>query len=272
MFRKWLPPCLFVPALLALGSCGHEQEGTGEPPAGQGARPVLYAPPAPSSGNILDGTAYMGPVELGSSVQTRFTAQPQHLSFRFQVRAGAQVKLEVTHLGSNRNLDTGLLVYGPGGADGSYGTAALAHDDDGGYGRLSRVASLELAQEGDYLAVVTTRSGAGRQFRLQLDCLNGACAPVVDPALYATCDSGVASHIGACIAGTVKEYGASLPEAYSTCTGLDDAHAYFMEVCNGGGTAPAWCRGGEVQYAQRMWPVCEQAHRAALLPKARQKP
>lgn len=272
MFRKWLPPCLLMPALVALGSCGPGQEGAGESPSGQSAQPVQYAPPVPGSGNILDGTAYMGPVELGGSVQTRFTAQPQYLSFRFQVRAGAEVKLEVTHLGSNRNLDTGLVVYGPRGADGSYGTAVLAHDDDGGFGQLSRVASLALEQEGEYLAVVSTSAGAGKQFRLQLDCLNGACAPAVDPALYATCDAAVASQLGACVAGTVKEYGASLPEAYSTCTGLDDAHAYFMEVCNGGSRAPAWCRGGEVQYTQRMWPVCEQTHHAALLSPSPRKP
>jgi hypothetical protein len=255
MLRKWLQRCLVVSALVALGSCGAGPEGGADVLPGESARPVLYPPPVPASGNVLDATAYMGPLELGGAVQTRFTTQPQYLSFSFQVRAGARVKLEVTHLGSSMYLDTGLFVYGPRGA-GGYGATVLAQDDDAGYGQLSRVGSLTLAQEGEYLAVVSTGTGAGKQFRLQLDCLNGACAPVVDPALYATCDAGVSARIEACVEGTREEYGASLAEAYSTCTGLDDAHAFYMDVCDASAAAPAWCLGGEVQYSQRMWPVC----------------
>jgi hypothetical protein len=247
MFRKWLKPWLVVSALVALGSCGPELDGPGASPA---------PPPVPASGDIVDGTAHMGPLELGGAVQTRFTAEAQHLSFRFQVRAGARVKLEVAQLGSSTSLDTGLFVYGPRRADGGYGATVLARDDDAGHGQLSRVASLTLAQEGDYLAVVSTGSGAGKQFRLKLDCLNGTCAPVVDPALYASCDAGVASLIEACVEETMEEYGASRAEAYSTCTGLDDAHAFYMSVCNSA-SAPAWCPGGETQYSQRMWPVCQ---------------
>ncbi len=250
-FHSWL-----LPAWLLCG-CGPSQALDEASPFGESAWPVLYAPPAPASGNVLDSTAYMGRVELGGAVQTRFTTQPQHLSFGISVRAGAQVKLEVTHLGSSMYLDTSLFVYGPRQANGSYGTTPLAQDDDAGYGQLSKLPSLALAQGGDYLVVVSTGTGAGKQFRLQLDCINGACAPQVDPALYATCDLGVATHLEECIEGTVEEYGVSLADAYDTCTGPDDAHAFYMEACNGGGTAPAWCQGGETQFTQRMWPVCQ---------------
>jgi hypothetical protein len=257
MLRKRLQSYLLVPAL-ALCGCGPAPEPTGTPPVEERAQSVLYTPPAPASGNVLDSTAYMGRVELGSAVQTRFTAHPQYLSFSFSVRAGAQVKLEVTHLGSSVSLDTGLFVYGPRQADGSYGTTVVAQDDDAGYGQLSKVTSLALARGGDYLAVVSTGTGAGRQFRLQLDCIHGACAPTVDPALYATCDLSVATNLEECVEGTVEEYGVSLADAYELCTGPDDAHAFYREACSSGGTPPAWCQGGETQFTQRMWPVCQE--------------
>ncbi|MFP2911092.1 hypothetical protein ACLESD_39885 [Pyxidicoccus sp. 3LFB2] len=262
MLRERFYSWLMLPALLLCG-CGPSQEGDEASSLGESARPVLYAPPAPTSGNVLDSTAYMGLVELGSAVQTRFTSNPQYLSFGFSVRAGAQVKLEVTHLGSSMYLDTGLFVYGPRQADGSYGTTALAQDDDSGYGQLSKMPSLPLAQGGDYLVVVSTGTGAGKQFRLQLDCLNGTCAPQVDPALYATCDGGVASNIEACVRSTVAEYGVSTVEAHDTCTGPDDAHAFYRAACRAGDTAPAWCQGGETQFTQRMWPECQRGASSA---------
>ena len=256
MLRKRLQSYLLVPALVLCG-CGPAAEPTGTPSVGERTQSVLYTPPTPASGNIVDSTAYMGRVELGGAVQTRFTTNPQYLSFSFNVRPGAQVKLEVTHLGSSMYLDTGLFLYGPRRADGSYGTAVLAQDDDAGYGQLSKVNALALPQGGEYLAVVSTGTGAGKQFRLQLDCINGACAPEVDPSQYATCDLSVATNIEECVEGTVEEYGVSLAQAYDTCTGLDDAHAFYMEACLGGGTPPAWCQGGETQFTQRMWPVCQ---------------
>jgi hypothetical protein len=236
MLRERLHSWLLLPTLLLCG-CGSAQELAPTTPLGESARSVLYTPPAPASGNILDN--------------------PQYLSFGFSVRAGAQVKLEVTHLGSSPYLDTGLFVYGPRQADGGYGTAALAQDDDAGYGKLSKVSALALAQGGDYLVVVSTGTGAGKQLRLQLDCLNGACAPQVAPALYATCDLGVATRIEECVGDTVEEYGMSQADARDLCTGPDDAHAFYREACNSGGTAPAWCQGGEVQFTQRMWPGCQ---------------
>jgi len=246
-----------LPALV-LGACGPTEVAEDVPVAGESAQAVLYPPPAPASGSIVDSTAFLGPVSLGGAVQAQFTTNPQYLSFAFQVAAGTQVKLEVTHLGSSMYLDTGLFVYGPRQADGSYGTTVVAQDDDAGYGQLSKVTSLALAQGGDYLAVVSTGTGAGRQFRLQLDCINGACAPTVDPALYATCDLSVATNLEECVEGTVEEYGVALADAHELCTGPDDAHAFYMEACGSGGTPPAWCQGGETQFTQRMWPVCQE--------------
>ncbi|NMO16492.1 hypothetical protein HPC49_04165 [Pyxidicoccus fallax] len=256
MFRKRWQACLLMPVLV-MGGCGPSPEASQTASVDEGAQQEWVAPPTPVNGNIVDSTAYMGRVELGGAVQTRFTAGPGHLSFGFNVRAGAQVKLEVTHLGSNPHLDTHLLVYGPRQADGSYGSAVLARDDDAGHGQLSKVAALALSRGGEYLAVVSADGGAGKQFRLQLDCINGACAPEVDAALYAACDVGVASRIEACIQSTAEWYGVALADAYDTCTGPDDAHAFYREVCNAGDTSPAWCQGGETQFLQRMWPECQ---------------
>ncbi|WP_164011906.1 hypothetical protein [Pyxidicoccus trucidator] len=184
MRSKLLMSCLAW--LCVATACGEVSEGsaTEAPSTGESTQAVLYPPPVPASGNILDSTTYMGPLALPGSVQTQFTMNPQYFSFSFQAQAGAQVKLEVTHLGSSMYLDTGLFVYGPKQANGSYGTLALAQDDDAGYGQLSKIAALALTQGGEYLAVVSTGTGAGKQFRLQLDCLNGLCPPSPAPSSY----------------------------------------------------------------------------------------
>jgi hypothetical protein len=172
--------CLWLLPVAVLSGCGVEAEDAPET-VGTSAQGVLYAPPAPASGNILDSTTYMGPVAVPGAVQTRFTTNPQYFSFSLNVQAGAQVKLEVTHLGSSMYLDTGLFVYGPKNASGSYGTTVLAQDDDAGYGQLSKVAGVTLAQGGEYLVVVSSGTGSGKQFRLQVDCLNGTCAQLPPP-------------------------------------------------------------------------------------------
>ncbi|HZI06043.1 MAG TPA: hypothetical protein VEZ71_18580 [Archangium sp.] len=173
MLSKLRKSCLVL-LLAAASACGGatEVEPLSGPEVGESTQAVLYPPPAPASGNILDSTAYLGAAALPGAVQTRFTAHPQYLSFSFQAPASRWVKLEVTHLGSSMYLDTGLFVYGPRRADGSYGTTVLAQDDDAGYGQLSKVASLTLPQDGEYLVVVSTGTGAGKQFRLQLDDLS----------------------------------------------------------------------------------------------------
>jgi hypothetical protein len=254
-----------LPALL-LGACGPTQEPAPAPEAGESTQSVLYPPPAPPSGNIVDATAFLGPLNLNSAVQAQFTTNPQYFSFAFQVVAGAQVKLEVTHLGSSMYLDTGLFVYGPKNAAGSYGTTVRAQDDDSGYGQLSKLASLSLSQGGEYLVVVSTGTGAGKKFRLQLDCLNGACAAPVDPLLYDACDLDVATRIEVCVQARVEEPDPVLgrpmtaAEAYAACTGADDAHAAFLDVCGAGSTTP-WCPGGEQAFTSRMWPVCQSFYR-----------
>ncbi|WP_163780926.1 hypothetical protein [Myxococcus vastator] len=255
----------WVLSALLLGAC-NPTELTDEGGAELGAREqgVLYPPPAPPSGNIVDATAFMGPLALGGSVQTQFTTQPQYLSFAFSVAAGAQVKLEVTHLGSSMYLDTGLFVYGPKDASGSYGTTVVAQDDDAGYGQLSKLASLSLPQGGEYLAVVSTGTGVGKRFRLQLNCLNGQC---VDPAVYAACDLDVATRIEVCVQALVEEVDPVLgrpytaAEAFAACTDATDAYHAYVEGCAPSAPKP-WCADGLSTFMARMWPVCQDFYRA----------
>ncbi|MFP2932354.1 hypothetical protein ACLESO_45810 [Pyxidicoccus sp. 3LG] len=189
MRLQLLKSCLVSMLALATTACGGGSEGdvSRTPEVGESSRRVLYPPPAPASGNIVDSTAYLGRVNLPGSIQAQYTANPQYFSFSFQTPQGAAstVKLEVTHLGSSMYLDTGLFLYGPRQANGSYGTTLLAVDDESGYGQLSRIASVTLPASGEYLVVVSSGTGTGKQFRLQTDCLAGGCVvPPPAPAGY----------------------------------------------------------------------------------------
>lgn len=253
-----------VPALL-LGACQPtDMTDDGGAELESLEQGVLYPPPAPPSGNIVDATAFMGPLSLGGAVQAQFTTQPQYLSFAFTVAAGAQVSLEVTHLGSSMYLDTGLFMYGPKDASGSYGTTVVAQDDDAGYGQLSKLASLSLPQGGEYLAVVSSGTGVGKRFRLQLSCLNGNCA---EPSVYAACDLDVATRIEVCVQALVEERDPVLgrpytaAEAFAACTDPTDAYHAYMASCSPVAAKP-WCADGLSTFTQRMWPVCQDFYRA----------
>lgn len=158
-----------------LAACGNLTEGDkpAEAPR-QTSQAVVYLPPTPASGNIYDSTTYLGPVSLGGSVRTYFTQNPQYYSFKLTVPGLVTTRLEVTHEGSDMYLDTGLIVYGPKKANGSYDVYPWAMDDNYGYGDLSRLDAVTLGA-GEYLVVVSSGSGAGKQFRLQTTCLTGAC-------------------------------------------------------------------------------------------------
>jgi hypothetical protein len=252
------PKSLWLLPALLLGACGPTEPLQEEAPSSAEtvAQGVLQPPPAPASGNILDSTTFMGQVAVPGAVQTRFTTNPQFFSFNVHVAAGSQAKLEVTHGGSSMYLDTGLFVYGPKSASGSYGTTVLAQDDDAGYGQLSKLASVTFPQAGEYLVVVSSGSGAGKQFRLQLDCLSGTCNPV-DPSVYATCDR---NWVGPSVEECMSQWGAEgvpTDEAFSRCFGADDAHFIYQGACYPENPfKPVWCAGGEAAWTQWMWPVC----------------
>jgi hypothetical protein len=145
----------------------------------------IEPPKAPASGNIGDRfpyLQYMQPLSIGGAVQEGAGLRPGYTAHTLQVPAGSQLKLEVTHLGSSMHLDTGLFVYGPKDANGSYGAAPVVQDDDSGYGELSRIDLANLPRGGEYLVVVGWGNAAGKQYRVQVNCVGGACLPPTSPA------------------------------------------------------------------------------------------
>ncbi|NMO16353.1 hypothetical protein HPC49_47510 [Pyxidicoccus fallax] len=176
MLRQMLKVCGVLP-MVVLAGCENPTGGNAPVESlRESPQAVMYFPPPPVSGNIYDSTTYLGPVALGGSVRTYFTQNPQYYSFKVTVPASLlRTRFEVTHEGTSMYLDTGLMVYGPKNASGSYGTHPWVQDDDYGYGQLSRIEAQLPA--GEYLVVVSSATGAGKQFQLQTTCVSGAACP-----------------------------------------------------------------------------------------------
>jgi subtilisin-like proprotein convertase family protein len=169
----------------------------------------------PGKADVGDRVVLRGPLALGGEVSGAFAEDLQFDAYTIDVRPGARVDLDVTQRGSSRNLDTTLFVYGPATSAG-YGTSALATDDNAGWGRLSRLRDLRLADGGRYLVVVGTRDARGRgNYRLTAACASGACAPVADD----SCPSAIANDIRACVAALQVDHDGSLDptEAVRLC-------------------------------------------------------
>lgn len=183
MRRSLKGALLWMMPLGVLSACGGAPDAaSAEDALSESAQSLISAPPVPASGDIADGMMHVGTVAVGGSQQDGTPALPGYYGYRVQVQAGSQLKLEVTHLGSSMYLDTGLFLYGPKDSSGSYGSTVLAQDDDSGYGQLSKVGLVTLPQGGEYLAVVGFTNGAGKKFRLQVDCVGGACVSSPQPA------------------------------------------------------------------------------------------
>ncbi|NTX41430.1 hypothetical protein HUA78_44080 [Myxococcus sp. CA033] len=173
----WMLPVAF------LGACGGAPEaaledGTLE----EGTQALISAPTLPASGNIADSTTLKGPLAIGGAVAGYPSTLPGYFGYTLQANAGAQLALEVTHLGSSMYLDTGLFLYGPKDASGSHGATLHAQDDDSGYGTLSKVGLVTVPKTGEYLVVVGFVNGVDKQFRLQAACVGGTCLPNPQPA------------------------------------------------------------------------------------------
>ena len=122
-------------------------------------------------------------IEAETPVTGAITSADHAEFFVFAASAGTVIDVEVTQAGSSRGLDTFLRVLGPMGPQGTY-DEEVASDDESGYGQLSRIEGLELA-EGDYVIELTVDpSGATdlsrpNDYRLVLEAEGG----MVDPPL-----------------------------------------------------------------------------------------
>ncbi|MBZ4374792.1 hypothetical protein [Corallococcus sp. AS-1-6] len=163
-----------------MGACGGspEQAPANGDTVAVAAQP-LVSPPASLSGGFMN---YLGTLTVGGAVSSNTGSTAAYEGFKLTVAAHTQVALEVTHLGTGMGVDTGLFVYGPKDANGSYGTRILFQDDDSGYGELSKIPLATLDKAGEYLVVVGWSNGLGKNYRLQASCVGGACVANPSPA------------------------------------------------------------------------------------------
>lgn len=118
------------------------------------------------------GIEVVARIKPGATDVTALAAMPRQ-GFVFFAAEGSTVSLEVTHTGTSSGLDTQLKVYGPRLADGSY-PKTLAADDDGGYGKLSKVSGFTAPVSGFYLAEVAATATGAQHARLAMSC-TGTC-------------------------------------------------------------------------------------------------
>ena len=210
-------------ATLGLTACGDE--------APKGAAPT---PDLTGKADVADHVVVRGALPWGDEpgVTGAFVEDLSYEAWTLAVRPGAELTLDVTRKGSSSKLDTTLFVFGPRDAQGSYGTTALAFDDDAGWGRLSRLTDLTLAAGGEYLVVLGTADGRGRgAYRLVARCAAADCAPV-PVATGGACPAPIAAAITAC----VEDWLADPDHDPSTTTRVD-----LLEQCaDAEVVAPAW--------------------------------
>jgi hypothetical protein len=244
---------LFTPAFLLaaiqLTACSADDDGEAvAPDFGSG------------KSDAIDQVDDRGVLELDATLGGSFTEDLEFHGYRLSVRPGADVRLEITRNGTSKNLDTTLFVYGPARA-GAFGTSAIAFDDDSGWGRQSRLSSVELTEGGEYLVVVGTHDARGRgNYRVKASCNDGECAPLPP---VAGCDEIVANNILFCMQRQVDDTAAdpetddlTWPEALAICTDAEALGPVFDNLCNNG-SAP-FCAAGFEAFAQTMGPACQE--------------
>jgi hypothetical protein len=125
-----------------------------------------------------DGAALAdgAPLVPGAAVEGHLDPSSPRRAHTLTLAGPARITLEVLAEGTTQGLDTTLHVLGPVGPDGASPALARASDDDGGAGRLSRLAGLAL-DAGVWQVVVGTYGEAGvGTYRLALTCDGEGCA------------------------------------------------------------------------------------------------
>jgi hypothetical protein len=227
----------------AAGACSAKGEPV-EPPFADG------------KADIADRVPILGELPLGGAVAGELTEDLEFHGYTIEVRPGAQVKLDVTQRGSSRGLDTTLFLFGPASAAGAYGSEAIAYDDDSGWGTLSRLSGLELAEGGRYLVVVGTFDGRGRgRYRLAATCESGECGPVV---AGGHCHPVIADDIRACVVDVMSDpenWAVSELEAVELCADAEPVADAYDEVC-AGASPPDFCAGSYEEFVLEHLPAC----------------
>lgn len=211
--------------------------------------------------DAIDRVTDRGALTFDEARTGAFTEDLEFHGYRLSARAGAELRLGITQRGTARALDTTLFVFGPA-IDGRFGTEAIAFDDDGGWGRQSRLSDLVLDEGGEYLVVVGTHDARGRgHYRLQATCRSEDCSALgpVDE-----CHPFVGHRILDCVDAQVADAQGD-PEsppldrvdALELCTEGEALGPMFDELC----VDPSlpFCSAGFDAFAQSMGPVCREA-------------
>lgn len=232
---------------LVSGACGGDDEGSAvAPELGDG------------KSDAIDQVDDRGALAFGVAAMGTFAEDLQFDGYHLSVRDGARVRVEITQAGTAKKLDTTLFVYGPAQGD-AFGTSAIAFDDDSGWGRQSRLSSLEL-EGGEYLVVVGTHDARGRgKYRLLGTCLSGECDPLPE---ITGCDEVVANNILSCMAIQVADTQAdpetpdlTRAEALEICTDGEALGPVFDNLCLGPQPAEL-CAAGFQAFAEQAGPAC----------------
>ena len=133
-----------------------------------------FVPSTDSKSDATDTVPRPEHISFGAETSEEFTRALDHHGYTFSAAAGTDAIVEVTHLGSASALDTALFVFGPSRGNGFFGDEAIAFDDDGGFGKLSKV-SVPIAEAGTYLAVLRPAGNSRGHYRLTLGCKSEPC-------------------------------------------------------------------------------------------------
>ncbi|MEO8707014.1 MAG: proprotein convertase P-domain-containing protein [Kofleriaceae bacterium] len=229
--------------LVVLFGCSSEDTGVVKPTLGTGAA------------DGVDDVTFIGPLAFAEPVNGAFTRNRQFDGYYLDVRAGAEVKLEITHGGSSTKLDTTLFVYGPADASGGFPADEIAFDNDSGYGKLSKLTTT-LAEAGRYAVVVGTKTAKGRgMYRLVPTCLSGECGPIAAIPLGG-CPAPFLAAMRTCVAGNHEPYDPLTPRlnAAEQCSDADLLAPIFDATCAAG--TEAWCLGSFEAFYTVYAPAC----------------
>jgi hypothetical protein len=204
----------------------------------------------------IDTVSFKGSLAPGTPVTGSFTKNQQFDGYFLDVRAGAELKLEITHKGSSMNLDTTLFVYGPADLGGNFDDAYIAFDNDAGYGKLSKLTTT-LSSAGRYAVVVGTKTGKGRgNYRLLPTCLSGECAPIAEIPLGG-CPQVIVDKMRTCVTDNVGTYDPLTPwlNFAEQCADADLLAPIYDQTCAAGSTA-THCLGSFEAFYEVYAPAC----------------
>ncbi len=158
---------LFLFSLVACDGEPSKVAGTLEPPN------ILEPGKDDGIGDLVN---MHGRISFGGEVFGEFVEDDQLEGWFFTASAGSVITADNSNLGTSRNLDSTLFLYGPKRDDGFYGSEALAFDDDSGWGYHARIKDFTIPADGEYLIVMGTFMNIDRgRYRLALLCNSASC-------------------------------------------------------------------------------------------------